>query len=621
MERYPENTNITLEDFINSGWFEVLGETQREDYSSMWQALSTAARQASEEERLTDGKVLWLLADACSMMLKPSSLNEPFTPFMVMDGKRSALPEDFQLNDITFFSEIVPKINNPKLCSRISDLVWLLVQPRDPKFALIAIDNYLQIPITTESWIRDARECWDRAIQLCLMLKSGAGERLKKIESAIVDSLNASSSEDGYLALWLSDLLSKHKLGNKDQAVISQILEELAIKFEDCGELHRSRDYFSAASDWYKKIGSIEKSTEMIIRNAEGWVKEAIARQASDTPSHMVAASFYENAIQKYRTISKTLRKKFDVDNRIAELRNELNKAGEQSLSEMSAVSSKPINITELIEKSVKMVRGKTVSDALLAFANVYRGAQVEKIRKFSEEMLKKHPMQSFFTATHMSLDGRVIAKRPGIDFNGEDIEATLMPEMVKHYVMELSLVVQGDIWPALEVIRQEHRLKEADFYAIVKQSPIIPPDRIRLISKAIYLGYDNDFISALHLLVPQIENLVRYHLKQNGVKTTNLDMNGIENENGLSTLMDNVEVNEIFGNDLTFEIKSLFCNPFGPNLRNELAHGLIGYEESQSIYSIYAWWLTFRIMYNTFWNNKKHNINRSDDTEEDKNA
>ena len=222
--------------------------------------------------------------------------------------------------------------------------------------------------------------------------------------------------------------------------------------------------------------------------------------------------------------------------------------------------------------------------------------------------MIRNHPLQSLFAATHMSSDGRVVAKKPAADLGGENQESVVWPEMVKHYAMELSLVVQGDIWPALEVIRQEHRLKEADFYSLVKRSPVVPPDRIRLMAKAIFLGFDGDFISALHLLIPQIENLVRYHLKQHGEKTTNIDINGIENENGLSTLMENVKVEEIFGKDLAFELKAIFFAPFGPNLRNELAHGLIGYEESQNIYSIYAWWLVFRLIFNTFWNTNRAN-------------
>lgn len=615
MGHYPENTNISLDDFNACGWREALEEARREDYSSMWQQLSSRARKATEEGNLEAGKVLWLLADACSMMLKPNSSNKPFAPFIVMDGKRSALPEDFKNEDIEFFSQIIPFIDEPKLCARISDIAWLLSKPRNHKHALSAIDNYRSIEIGTESWIRDGRdgrECWDRAIQLCLMLQAGAGERLKEIESKIVEALKESLPEDGYLANWLADLLSKHHLGVKDNRDIAEKLEALATYFEDSCDLHRARDYLDAASEWYKKSEDAPQSTVMIVRNAECWVKEAI---------NMVAASFYfyESAIHKYRTIPKALRDQHNVEERIVELRGLMNEAGENSLNEMGKITSGSIDISELIENSVKAVKGKELSEALLQFANVYRGARADKIRSFSEEMIRNHPLRSLFAATHMSSDGRVIAKKPAADLGGENQESVIWPEMVKYYAMELSLVVQGDIWPALEVIRQEHRLKEADFYSVVKRSPVVPPDRIRLMAKAIFQGFDGDFISALHLLIPQIENLVRYHLKQHGEKTTNIDINGIENENGLSTLMDNSKVEDIFGKDLSFELKAIFCDPFGPNLRNELAHGLIGYEESQNIYSIYAWWLTFRLIFNTFWNANR--VNQQEEGQADGNA
>ncbi|OOZ40859.1 hypothetical protein BOW53_05860 [Solemya pervernicosa gill symbiont] len=283
--------------------------------------------------------------------------------------------------------------------------------------------------------------------------------------------------------------------------------------------------------------------------------------------------------------------------------------------------------------------------------------------------MLEKHPLQALFSATHMSTDGRVIAKRPGAEFGEAGGGETLWAEMVKHYIMELGLVVQGDLWPALEIVRLEHRIQEGDFLSIARLSPIVPPGRERLIAKALFAGYDNDFVTAIHILVPQLEHLVRFHLKQvgeslflrklvlgiqaqasgkyltrpfmptappdgvdyrglttltslsmavsAGVTTTTLDPKGIENENGLSTLMEHRQANEIFGEDLAFEIRALFCDPFGPNLRNELAHGLIDLEEAQSVPSIYAWWLLLKITFNTFWQTKQRGKGHaSEDTE-----
>jgi hypothetical protein len=605
-ERYPSNLVVTAQDFAGCGWKNVLTGTTREGYSSMWQAFSAAARQAMEEGRQSHGKVLWLLADACSMMLSPKSINEPFKPFMVMDGQRSVIPEDLPEADISFYAQIVDGNDDPWLKARLADLIWLKQRPRDVKYALAAIDSYRTIPLDTKTWIRGGDKCWERAISLARMLKDGAGERLKEIETAIVTVCCASTRQDGFLGLWLANLLNESGLARDQTTTIAQRLESLAREFENEGELHRAREYFNAAAQWYKRAGDEAKTAEMTVSVAEGWVKEAVARVSSDKPSHMVAASFYENAIQTYRTIPRSERAAHRVDERIEELRRHLNESGEKSLDEMGVIKSPGVDISKIVENARNAVRGKDAIEALKAFANLHGGVNAKEARESAIEKMRQHPLQTMFPATVMSRDGRVIARRPGISLGStltDEDEVVIQSEMIHDFGILVSIVVQGDIWPALEVLLVEHRLTEADFIQLARQSPIVPKGREQLFGKALFAGYERDFVTALHLLVPQIEHMVRYHLKQAGVKTTTLSIDGIENENGLSTLIELPEVNRVFGEDLAFEIRALFCDPFGSNLRNELAHGLLDDEACYSIHSIYAWWFALRLVFNTYWN------------------
>jgi hypothetical protein len=122
------------------------------------------------------------------------------------------------------------------------------------------------------------------------------------------------------------------------------------------------------------------------------------------------------------------------------------------------------------------------------------------------------------------------------------------------------------------------------------------------LFGKALFAGYDRDLVTATHLLVPQIEHMVRFHLKQAGIRTTTLDVDGIETEFGLSTLMGMPEAEKVFGENLTFEFGALLCDPHGPNLRNELAHGLMEEDACQSVYAIYVWWLALKLVFNAYW-------------------
>lgn len=604
-QRYSANLIVTAQDFTECGWKSSLADEDREGYSSMWQAFSSAARKASEDKCPSHGKALWLLADACSMMLSPKSLNEPFKPFMVMEGRRSVIPDDLSESDIAFYAEIVDEIDDAWLKARVADLVWLKQRPRNVQFALAAIDAYRLIPLDAETWIRGGRECWERAISLARMLKAGAGTRLAEMEAAILDAFNTATKECGFLGLWLADLLDSNGLGRTHSADIAQKLNVLAVEFEADSDLHRSREFFDAASRWFGRSGDEAKAAEMTVAVAEGWVKEAIARVSSDQPSHMVAASFYEKSIQIYRSIPRSQRLIHRGDERIAELHRHMSDAGEKSLDELGSVKTPGVDISELVENARKSVAGKSVQDALYSFANIYQGARVDQVRTAAEKILQQSIFRRLAGSTHLSRDGRVISKQPaaGFDIAPASDDPALWAQMVHDYQILINIVVHGDIWPAHEVLLQEHRLREDDFIGLACQSPIVPRGRERLFGKALHAGFDRDFTVAMHLLAPQIEHMVRFHLKNAGVKTTNLDINGIENENGLSTLMGLPETETVFGKDLSFEIKALFCDALGPNLRNELAHGLLDDDSFQSIHAIYAWWMGLRLVFNTFWN------------------
>jgi hypothetical protein len=322
------------------------------------------------------------------------------------------------------------------------------------------------------------------------MLKGGAGDRVAEIEATVLKVLEAATKKDGFLGLWLADLLETNGLGRTQRAAIAQKLETLAGEFDADGDLHRAREYFSAGAKWFKLSGDEAKAAALTVCAAEDWVKEAVARVSSESPSQMVAATFYENAIQVYRTIPHAERAAHRVDERLAELRAHLSESGEKSLAEMGRVSSPGVDISKLVENARKAVSGKPPIEALKAFCNLHHGVDAKQARESALERLRNHPLQALFPATVMSRDGRVIAKRPGLSRSGtssDGDEVTIRAEMIRDHGILIGIVVQGDIWPALEILWLEHRLHEADFVGLASESPIVPKDRVRLFGKALF--------------------------------------------------------------------------------------------------------------------------------------
>lgn len=173
---------------------------------------------------------------------------------------------------------------------------------------------------------------------------------------------------------------------------------------------------------------------------------------------------------------------------------------------------------------------------------------------------------------------------------------------MVEDHTFRLRFAVQAAISPALMCLTAEHFISDDDLVSIVAQSGMVPRERVALVAKGLKAGFEGDFEVALHLLVPQLEHLVRTHLQNKGAKTTTTDADGLQMEAGLSTLVTLPEMEAVFGEDLTFEIRAVFCDGFGPNLRNEVAHGLLDADAMLSAESVYAWWLIFRTVYRQYW-------------------
>ncbi|RZK45200.1 MAG: DUF4209 domain-containing protein [Hymenobacter sp.] len=592
---------LTVEVFRESGWREIIAGVARRYNSALQSAFSEAASKADEVGDTQKSQCLSLLGAVCSMILSPEKFNEPFKPYMVWDGKRSMIPSDLQEDNVLFLSQLVGEIDNYWLKARVADIAWLLLRPRNVSFALDAIDSYARAPLDKDNLVGDGKECWQRAIYLCRALRKGSGNRLEEIEQTIFAAFENATAADGYLAIWLADLLDIAY--SKRTLEIAQKLESIADHFNAAEDYDKARDYFGRTVAWYEMAKEKGLAIKMAIAEAEMLAKQGYARISGDDPSHMVAVHFFEKAIQLYRAIPKAERIVHGVDARITSLYQQLAVSGEETLHELTPISSS-FDITQLVEESRKWVKGKSQLEALTAFANIHPNINKKRLRTQSEQLMRDHPLLSIFPSKVFAGDGRVIAKNSGIDLQGLDSEGnerTILISMIGDYTNQLGLVVQAYILPALQILQLEHRFTEADFVELCLRTPIIPRGNEMLLGRALYAGFENDFTVALHLLIPQVESLVRFHLKARGAKTTTLDADGIQTENGLSTLVDLPEMELAFGEDLTFEIRALFCDSHGPNLRNQLAHGLLSFAAFDSSPSIYAWWFWLRIVVRNF--------------------
>ncbi len=590
---------FTLDQFIECEWkYDVLPENHY-GYSSVMRSLQECAKEKTDMDQETQAHILELLGRASSMMLTPNSLNEPFKPIFqdFQAGKRSALPEDFTSAELDFFEKILCDIDEPWLKARLADLLWLIRRPKNPDHARIAIESYISHPIDPKTWNRDVNDCWERAARLSMQIRDF--DKLNEIKSQLFSAFGIEYPSSKFMILWLADLMDRLSIDQDFREDIAPRLFQIGEDQKNTGDFNAARSYFELAAKKYQQCGNEKGWLDSLISIAECFEQEADLRSDG---SNMVANSFYENAIQAYRNIPTKHRSTYDVDNKIQSVRKKIAETGEASLGEMGLIKTPGIDISDMAQSSIAHVTGKqNPEEALMYYTGLYNGPKISKLTSNAKDMMQQSPLSSLFGSSHMSSDGRVVAKTPAANLGAGDDDpankAVLNRQIQQQYAIEIQLVVEGQILPALRQLLMEHRVTREFIEAACHFSPIVPQDREKLLGYALWKGFEYDFGIAIHLLCPQVEHIVRTQLKNAGAHTSNIDQDGIENENGLSTLMDLPEANQVFGDDLAFEIRSVFTDALGFNLRNEVAHGLLDDKSSSSIFSIYAWWMVLRLV------------------------
>lgn len=587
--KYDSSLKITKEDFINSDYENIVKDIN--SYQLYWIELSKQAQIEIESGNNKKGKVLWLLADISSFMLTSKNIQEPYSPFMIIEETRSAAPEDFTEEDIEFFAEIIEECNHFRLKARMGDILWLYSAKKNIKYLEIAIENFIQFPLDKDSLFRqNSKDCFSRAIKLALSTKRDT----QTIEAILLSTFKNTKQEEDNYCLHINDLIVELNIDIKQNLFIIQQLEDFAQKFESQGNYRIARDYYNAAKNWLKKTNNQNDISRLTALVAENFVKEA----ASRSDSQIAAAIFYENAIQEYRSIPRKDRSTYNVDTRLSEIYQLMGTSNKLATDELSLIQTDPVDISPLITTAIERIENKDFEEAFVILSSITTTSNFEELRKSSKKTLDSSVFSRLVGTTYYSGDGRVIAKtNGGLEPSGVEYEQQVEAQLQQNFSIDIGLSIQGSIYPAFEQFLSEHRVSKEYLMALCLNSSIVPRDRASIWAEGLYFGFEKNFLVSTHLLIPQVEHMIRLILKQAGIQTTVLEPSGIEMEKGLSTLIDEPKLEELINKDLIHELKYLLTKSIGYNLRNNVSHGLSSPHTFESIAAVYLWWRILRLV------------------------
>lgn len=599
---YDTDLIVTEKDFIDNGIAKITNSAVKNDYNELGGVFRHAALD-QQDENPAAGKICWLLHEVCTLAVSP--VENPYGPAEHFCGVPCSKGiDDFTDQDMLFFESIVPRLTNPLLGGRLADMIW--IRNKNYTMALKAINFFSQLPLERDSWVLQNHSLlWERTIILAIIFAKNPEANLESIKQRFLDEFFAMPYGKDTLHFWgsICSTLRRFKidkiLGNK---IIAKILQQ-ATEAHVAGNIPDYQYCNQLALIWQKEFQSEEAVVATI--NAEA---ESLVEEARNAKNEILAAMKYEAAIREYRKIPAGFRSQYDVASKIHDSRRLMR---QKYLA--STASSKEIKIyfkdllteeeiNECLCSAKTEIAGKNMEQALAGLFCSFPGIDEEKKWKDAERSISGS-IAPILLCGRQVLGGRVTASAPVVDpadLNSKASKDRIRYEILRFYPLHISSAWSLSIAPALEQFNSEHKISEEYLLKLCESSQTVPVGRAPYWAKGLLFGFQGDFSSAIHILVPQIENWIRELMQDNGLNTSTFNSDtGIETENGLSSLLNTDEISGLLDKNLLFELKSLLTSPPGPNLRNEIAHGLIEFEKANSPIGAYLWWLALKLMLN----------------------
>lgn len=273
-------------------------------------------------------------------------------------------------------------------------------------------------------------------------------------------------------------------------------------------------------------------------------------------------------------------------------LHRKLIKAQENLPSEFSPMDVGSIDLTENVAIVRKRLKGQ---DKVCSLAHLVLASQIQDVERWRENAKRSihdYPLQNIFAVEKFGSTYKTATSIPPTGMADEIPEERLIYSMLTEYNCLMGIVCHGTIQPMLQEINYGHYVTMVDIMSFASHSPYIPIGRHEFFCRGFLAGLQGQFVEALHVLVPQVEHLIRVLLSERGTVVSGVDKDGHEREFDLNKLLEMPETTELLTDDVATSLKLLFVHQAGPNLRNEICHGMLHAGHLYTTTAVYGWWL-----------------------------
>ena len=570
----------------------VLAPVAEDDDYAVEKQLRSAERDARDAGNIERADALELFASIMFIAVRPDDEVNPFAAKLIMDGRRSMIPDDIAGEQSTVLADVVETLPNAHLRARIGDIVFYNNR-KHWRAASVAIEAYCEIaqgrlndtirPRASKpaDSIMDVIEPLARATALTRLTRK-RGEMPDVVRQSLLSCYEAALAGNHYvvfvktaeLGIWYSIL---------DADRVAKDAESLARNAPAGTYPEAVKRVWVIAADCHARLSDKDNANRCRMEAAEQTLK---MRDESDQAA--VKAHWTKAALGEMRQLSGSR-------DRVQQLRDELRSLQLEAQDDFGTFTT-PMDLGETQAGIHALFDGISFEDACRHFYHMSAAPSKQELRDITLDLARKHPLGAMIASSYYDSEGKEAARAPAMPSDGTPSEEWFKAEAAKYMDVAMFEQVRGRIEPARLSISERISIQERHVLPIAEASVFVPPEREALFALGFARMFQGDYATAAHLLLPQLENSLRHILILSNRDPSKIEQDLIQGDRALSQLLDvnRSDLEAIFGEDVVYQIDILFNFRPGPALRNEAAHGKLPWGAFFHHATIFACWFIF---------------------------
>lgn len=500
--------------------------------------------------------------------------------------------DNFEEERLSFYENRLRKVSNKHVKIRYLNYLVDFDKKKNRYYFARELCDELYSSIESQLQIYNCLNNISRIIEIALRFK--LQDTIMKLDSMINKKFEKDyEHEDDIWLLELSRIIVRSNTTKRtflEQTTIDKIIktiQNLSEYYYDLKQYYIYQQYCWNLVELMRNIKNTSKEHELLNKYGEAFIKQA------DNPenTNLARAHFLECAMQHYINIGEQTYV-YDLKVKIKEAYRLAKQNGEYKTISTTMSLSK-----EELADMIDPFWNDDINQMLLNIS-YSKGFIPDKLKlKKESDKLNENSILNFVSTTSIYGNRKV--------FQTENDEDTNNIIFCRYYNLALEThfgTVYSEIW---------NRMKTAGLKSDIVINRIcnckyINDNNKEVIKIGIERLFDDDYISCLHILVPQFENLFRTFFEWGGFATTSVKIGSIQHEQNFNDFIRNQYVIDNIEPDLLYMIDFIMVNNIGYNLRNNIAHGLAELSTYRIGISLMVLYLFF-MMTNITWKNAKY--------------